>query len=72
MNKIKTFLRHRLWVALASVVSNTRRRRIQPGFVGRPNDSGYGNIHYLPDGASKPRPGHTYRSLCDDRRAPHS
>jgi intracellular sulfur oxidation DsrE/DsrF family protein len=31
------------------------------GFWTTPKIQGYGNIHYLPDGAFKPQPGHTYK-----------
>jgi intracellular sulfur oxidation DsrE/DsrF family protein len=59
MNKIKTFLATAL-VALASVSAHAAPAD-PAGFWTTPTIQGYGNIHYLPNGAFKPQPGHTYK-----------
>jgi intracellular sulfur oxidation DsrE/DsrF family protein len=59
MNRIRTFLAAAL-VAVASV--STHAAPADPaGFWTTPTIQGYGNIHYLPDSAFKPQPGHTYK-----------
>src|SRR5260370_6316270 len=59
MNRIRTFLATAL-VAVASVSAHAAPAD-PAGFWTTPTIQGYGNIHYLPDGAFKPQPGHTYK-----------
>ncbi|CAB3782025.1 DsrE family protein [Pararobbsia alpina] len=59
MNKIKTLVATAL-VAFAS--ASVHATPTDPaGFWTTPTIQGYGNMHYLPDSAFKPQPGHTYK-----------
>jgi intracellular sulfur oxidation DsrE/DsrF family protein len=59
MNRIKTLVATAL-VAVASA-SALAAPTDPAGFWTTPTIQGYGNMHYLPDSAFKPQPGHTYK-----------
>lgn len=71
MSRIKTLLAATL-IAVASASAHAESAE-PAGFWTTPAIQGYGNIHYLPDSAFKPRPGHTYKvvfSLTQEAKDP--
>jgi intracellular sulfur oxidation DsrE/DsrF family protein len=71
MSRIKTFTAAAL-IAVASVSAHAAPAE-PAGFWTTPTIQGYGNIHYLPDSAFRPRPGHTYKvvfAMTQDAKDP--
>lgn len=71
MSRIKTLMAATL-VAVASVSAHAAPSE-PAGFWTTPTIQGYGNIHYLPDSAFKPQPGHAYKvvfALTQDAKDP--
>ncbi|MGF7133520.1 Spy/CpxP family protein refolding chaperone [Paraburkholderia sp. EB58] len=59
MSKVKTFV---ATAALAAASLSVHAGTINsPGFWTTPTVHGYGKMHFLPNGAFKPQPGHTYK-----------
>jgi intracellular sulfur oxidation DsrE/DsrF family protein len=68
MKNVRTFMAAAL-VAAASVSAHAAPAEA-PGFWTTPTIQGYGNIHYLPDSAFKPQPGHAYKVVFALTQAP--
>jgi intracellular sulfur oxidation DsrE/DsrF family protein len=59
MSKVKTFV---ATAALAAASLSVHAGTMDsPGFWTTPTVHGYGKMHFLPNGAFKPQPGHTYK-----------
>ncbi|CAB3774140.1 DsrE family protein [Paraburkholderia humisilvae] len=71
MIRIRTLIAATL-VAVTTVSAHAAKAE-PTGFWTTPTIQGYGNIHFLPDSAFKPEPGHTYKvvfALTQDAKNP--